>query len=768
MKSAPGRSGSLRQITQRARAQTQAQQQQQQQGPVEARSLSSITALASNPPAYPRNPTQRPLEPLVLYIVRVPGSRDVFLTPLKPPTKSSVSAEAINSSLYYLHVATQDDEAVLRSIELERQEWERQQRELGLNGNGNGNGHAEGGATERLRSVLPPGFARLNNIRRKPVGGGRESPTRPPCPTSAPPPPPPPPHQPPPPPYEEEQTQQEERQEDSMAGAVVLSPPPLPPRHRPRFESEGAEVDDSNTASDAIASVTPHRPLPPLPEQENNPPSKTGEAAGTQKRWSAQPEYLGGRGLGDWKDQCQDTPRSGRFSLDAAARRPRFQEPGSPSYNLNPPLNNQNRRRTSPSAPPPLPPRQSPTRGSHDSTRDSSDSSFTITLIRRDPTSGSQWNVGTISSSSADVDRSIDIEISTPGYNKFTGRNEPLNLASLGINLPLALAGHQDGGGSSRPASFPTPGQAQNEKNGNSNADHRPKTFHRKLLVSTPPAKHQNHNRDGSRTSTDTFDGGSPNRPSFGFGPSYTTTTSSSSTSKMKTGYYTFTSPWNGTCAFVASINGRSLKCKHTIPGPQTSHSNGNNDDDHSVTTTVAEIRFNMPIPTGHPHDQSNHHSPFSLSQAGISFSSSTNREQYGGKRSSLAFLLNPNTYYRPHSSSNPETSSSLPFRPRARSRSNTRMHTRSDSNNSSSTDGVGDERNNNNNHPPPSQRPNDNDNDDDEDRLDLSLAREHAGGGLRGKSAKLGKLIVEDEGIKMLDLVVAASMGVWWRCYYF
>lgn len=45
------------------------------QGPVEARSLSSITAIASNPPAYPRNPTQQPLDPLVLYIVRVPGSR---------------------------------------------------------------------------------------------------------------------------------------------------------------------------------------------------------------------------------------------------------------------------------------------------------------------------------------------------------------------------------------------------------------------------------------------------------------------------------------------------------------------------------------------------------------------------------------------------------------------------------------------------------------------------------------------------------------------
>lgn len=46
-----------------------------QGAPVEAKSLVSLTNLAANPPAYPRNPTQKPLEPLVLYIVRVPGSK---------------------------------------------------------------------------------------------------------------------------------------------------------------------------------------------------------------------------------------------------------------------------------------------------------------------------------------------------------------------------------------------------------------------------------------------------------------------------------------------------------------------------------------------------------------------------------------------------------------------------------------------------------------------------------------------------------------------
>ena len=52
------------------------------------------------------------------------------------------------------------------------------------------------------------------------------------------------------------------------------------------------------------------------------------------------------------------------------------------------------------------------------------------------------------------------------------------------------------------------------------------------------------------------------------------------------------------------------------------------------------------------------------------------------------------------------------------------------------------------------------------EERLDLSLGQEHAGGGFGGKQAKLGKLIIENEGFCMLDLIVAANMALWWRVY--
>ncbi|KAF3045123.1 hypothetical protein E8E12_009431 [Didymella heteroderae] len=51
-------------------------------------------------------------------------------------------------------------------------------------------------------------------------------------------------------------------------------------------------------------------------------------------------------------------------------------------------------------------------------------------------------------------------------------------------------------------------------------------------------------------------------------------------------------------------------------------------------------------------------------------------------------------------------------------------------------------------------------------DRMDLTLGQEFAGGGFGGKQAKLGKIILEDEGLKMMDLLVATNIGLWWRAY--
>lgn len=56
----------------------------------------------------------------------------------------------------------------------------------------------------------------------------------------------------------------------------------------------------------------------------------------------------------------------------------------------------------------------------------------------------------------------------------------------------------------------------------------------------------------------------------------------------------------------------------------------------------------------------------------------------------------------------------------------------------------------------------------DGQHRLDLSLGQEKAGGGFRGSSAKLGKLIIENEGLKFADLAVGACMSIWWTHYSF
>lgn len=49
---------------------------------------------------------------------------------------------------------------------------------------------------------------------------------------------------------------------------------------------------------------------------------------------------------------------------------------------------------------------------------------------------------------------------------------------------------------------------------------------------------------------------------------------------------------------------------------------------------------------------------------------------------------------------------------------------------------------------------------------LYTNVGAEHAGGGRNGREAKLGKLIIYDVGLKMLDLLVASNMGVWWGAW--
>ncbi|KAJ5380009.1 uncharacterized protein N7496_002437 [Penicillium cataractarum] len=678
-----------------------------QQGPVEARSLSSITAIASNPPAYPRNPTHEKHDPLQLYIVRVPGSQDIFLSPVKPPTKSSVSAEAINASLYYLHVATPEDDALLQEVEQEREkQLHRRKEELEAAG---------------IDDPAHREFARLNNVRRKPVGGERES-------------------------RSQENLSTPAAIPALTPGLENVAPPRVPVPRRP---VPGAQVSAENVSFagtlvanaqpeindkprqgsvDSIGNAASRRPLPPLPPNEEpliQDPSSGDDQPRKTNRWSAFMDNVQARGKEVWKEKYE-TISAGRHSLDANRPQlpPRPLHDGSRSPNRSP--------------------GQSPSRQAKQHQPSRGNAGFRITLIRRDPASGTQWNVATISTPRMDRN-AVDIEISTPGYNRFAGSNEPLSLASLAANLPPGML---KSAGPSLAASLglekPTETQPQTQPQPQPSG---PRKFHRQLCVSR-----QFEDPHGNvRSAVDSGNGHVPEG------------------SKLKSGYYVFNSPWNGTCTFSSSVNGRSLKCKHMISTPGHAPTG---DSDANPAVTVAEIRFNTPFQAANLHFHASHAS-HPQPQPHHAFISPTHQTQ----------TQPPNDPPSPNSSTQtispdpaPTPAPTPPYTPDTPNASTTTPRTPFSPTNlirrtslRSPRFSRGEFRHQ---YPaPPSHRRSTSASsggpDSDEDRLDFSLARELAGGGMRGKSAKLGKLVIEDEGIKMLDLVVAACMAVWWRGYY-
>lgn len=528
----------------------------------------------------------------------------MVLTPLKPPTKSNISIEAINTSLYYLHVATEEDEDVLRSIESERRE------------------HPQDAlAASRLSNET---VSRLNDFHRKPVSGKDNATT---------------PYPPPPPPHREGVTSYQ---------ALSTNDENIPriPRKNVHESYSPTTQSKENTASRDFA-------IPRRPVSSGNPTlvTPTSTELNTGQRFS------------------YDGPRPSVENI----RPPQSHVP----ENLLPGdiLTNQNLG-----------------------------SPFHITLIRRDTASGNQWNVATMSSTREDKGV-IHVEISNPGYGKFMNN----------VRLSSNISGQHLNS---------TASEGQNAvevlKRMAQNMMHEEDTGKRIFYRDITPVKHDHASHSLSEVLF--------NRHS---GPAETPKLAQYVSAKVNRGYYSFKSPWGGTCSFVASVNGGSLKCKHTIPGPAMSGEAGVSGSGQSPEVTVSELRYNI---------------PFALEQSfrppsilNVNGNSKSPGEKGKSKRAALNQLITTNIQK---------------VQQHARSRSHSQGGTHTPM--LSISRGSGDEQS------PASGVPA-----DDEDRLDFSLAREHGGGGMSGKSAKLGKLIIEDEGIKMIDLVVAASMGVWWRSTY-
>lgn len=284
-----------------------------------------------------------------------------------------------------------------------------------------------------------------------------------------------------------------------------------------------------------------------------------------------------------------------------------------------------------------------------------------ITLIRRDPASGSQWNVGTISlpevSSHPGALLPFGIELSSPGYVKFS------------VN---------EGGAG------PTFGR---------------KTGHMIVPSSTPVASGRKRSNSAELFSS-----------------------AATAASRKPRQAYSFLSPWQGTCSFSNGIDGRSLRCRHVLPTADPSVP--------GMAADIAEVRFNLPWAKLRPKDTNpRQHSPLDSR-----FASTSPRGQptlAGHKDQWRRSIQN--------------------FTTRARGQLSKVDATGDAASGSPTCDVKRDE----------SSREN-----DEEPGMRLDLGREKAGGGFKGHSAKLGKLIIEDEGLKMCDLVVAACMGVWWQHY--
>ncbi|KAL0940123.1 oxidoreductase-like protein [Colletotrichum truncatum] len=359
---------------------------------------------------------------------------------------------------------------------------------------------------------------------------------------------------------------------------------------------------------------------------------------------------------------------------------------------------------------------------------------YTLSIIRRDPSTGNQWNIGRVSShqledsgeeyeyfsfdsaglSAHERRRAnapqppINIRLESSGYAKF--RHMPLRQS---IDMPRtststppfansedALNWHQqqqqqqhpaEGGFTRQVVMAYTKSWTTNIREKFNNSRSRSESIDEAYGTSpgagagigAPPTRSNRHSRQLSTHST-----GSMSSNASDSGPIITQPGHG-----LRPRGYVFVSPWDGRCEFRTGNAGRSVKCRHVLPqaggglsnplAPSGSSSSSGN------SAPVSELRFNLPTTE--------------------LFKQEGKREQLSGHFSKFLNIGNrPGGGGGEHSDGDDDVPS--PF--------------------------------------------------------DLRLGREKAGGGNRGKRAKLGKLIIYPEGLKMLDLVVAANMGVWWGAW--
>lgn len=321
-----------------------------------------------------------------------------------------------------------------------------------------------------------------------------------------------------------------------------------------------------------------------------------------------------------------------------------------------------------------------------------------ITIIRRDPGTGAQWNVGRLTRrryrSGPSLD-SVDIEVATIGYRRFARQINVQSIDQSQIEQMIESVKSPDSGKSPNPLSGTTPSVASP-----SQADSL--MFTRSIILpkhmtSRSSRRHQRSSSSDSLPSPLSAQATTPQLP------------------------LTFLSPWQGVCTFSTGLDGRSLKCRHKLPSTNPDHT--------EPSALAADLRFNLPWAAALRKKDINRST--ARGQAALSSfgddAKSTFKKGFARIRHELS---NPNAH-------SPSHTPHYQYKEEAEKAAKAKVEAEAEAEDSDSDS-------------PPAT-------------LDLSLGRENAGGGMKGTNAKLGKVVLRDEGLKMADLVVAACMGVWW-----
>lgn len=351
-----------------------------------------------------------------------------------------------------------------------------------------------------------------------------------------------------------------------------------------------------------------------------------------------------------------------------------------------------------------------------------------VTIIRRDPTSGSQWNIGTIKQLEPTFSGSnlhpVAVELQTPGYGRFNRHPETPRPGSAGSDV----------------ASIRRAMESATMSPLSATSEHGFASFER--IVDYRRMKMSDIKKSVYQHAENVSDMKSPK-------------------GNLERNVLAFTSPWQGTCTFVNGIDGRSFKIKHTI---SSTSSTG-----EGVTANVAELRFNLSwslLGSRHPRKENNAE-PDTLPIPKLIESKRQNFRksfQHFKDKSRDGFHRGKVHVYSKSDAgmAEEETLRDISNMPNSTSNNFGRPYPMIQTPSySSSIQSDYEESDNNHQRPPRGEEDH-----EDEERLSLRLGRERAGGGFGGHSAKLGKLIIEDEGLKMCDLVVGAAMGIWWQHY--